>query len=472
MTLPAAEPIVCQAPRYLHSPKVSQSAASEAIDLAAAAGLVLDPWQQVVLEHSLGVRDNGKWASVQVGLVVPRQNGKGSILEARELAGLFLFGERLILHSAHEFKTSSEHFLRIRQLIEDNPDFERKVKIIRTGVGSEGIELRSGQRLRFVARSKGSGRGFTGDLIVLDEAYNLNSAMMSALVPTLSARPNPQLWYTSSAPLPIVESDSLRRICARGRACEGKQFTYLEWCADPLAGNDDYDALQEANPSLGIRLNEDIIDVEREDLEPADFRRERLGIWAEDDRIPVFGRGKWEACADPTAKRPDMVSLAFDVAPDRSSGAIGVSGWVGEMLSVDVAVHGDGMTWLVDEIVRLVRRYRPGRVVCDAVGPAHALLPALEKRKVTVDPVNVSQHQGACGALFDDVVEGHLIHPDVDSLNAAVVGAEKRDIGDGGWLWSRKHSSVDISPLVAVTLARWAAAQPPAKRVLTTASVH
>jgi hypothetical protein len=41
--------------------------------------------------------------SSDVGLVVPRQNGKGTILEARELAGLFLFGES-ILHTSHEFR--------------------------------------------------------------------------------------------------------------------------------------------------------------------------------------------------------------------------------------------------------------------------------------------------------------------------------------------------------------------------------
>jgi hypothetical protein len=42
-----------------------------------------------VLERALGVREDGKWAAFEVGLDVSRQNGKGGILEARELAGLF-----------------------------------------------------------------------------------------------------------------------------------------------------------------------------------------------------------------------------------------------------------------------------------------------------------------------------------------------------------------------------------------------
>ena len=59
------------------------------------AGLVLDPWQELVVDGAHGVREDGKWAAFEVGVNVPRQNGKGGILEARALAGLFLFGERL-----------------------------------------------------------------------------------------------------------------------------------------------------------------------------------------------------------------------------------------------------------------------------------------------------------------------------------------------------------------------------------------
>ncbi|MGY4986484.1 hypothetical protein [Streptomyces nigrescens] len=67
-----------------------------------------------------------RWAAFEVGLVVSRQNGKGSLLEARELAGLFLFGERLIIHSAHQFDTSKEAFERILMLVENTPSWKPK----------------------------------------------------------------------------------------------------------------------------------------------------------------------------------------------------------------------------------------------------------------------------------------------------------------------------------------------------------
>jgi hypothetical protein len=157
-TSPSVALTGAQRPRVSSYPQAVSSAGVEAVELAASAGLILDDWQQHVLNVGLGERADGKWAAFEVGLIVGRQNGKGSILEARELAGLFLFGEQLILHSAHEFKTAQEAFRRVLGLVQNTPDLEKLVSRVRTSHGEEGIELRNGARLRFVARSTGSGR--------------------------------------------------------------------------------------------------------------------------------------------------------------------------------------------------------------------------------------------------------------------------------------------------------------------------
>ena len=218
----SAPPVVVgeQRPRVHSVPPHVSTAGEEAIELAARAGLHLYPWQKLVLRDALGETSAGKWAAFEVALIVPRQQGKGSVLEALELAALFLADPDapppLILHSAHEFKTSAEHFRRVRDLIEGTPAFSKQVRIIRTAAGAEAIELHSGARLRFVTRSGGSGRGFSADLVVIDEAYNLTAESMAAVLPTMAARPNPQIWYTSSAGM--VASEQLAHIRARGRS--------------------------------------------------------------------------------------------------------------------------------------------------------------------------------------------------------------------------------------------------------------
>jgi hypothetical protein len=79
-----------QRPRIELLPSVDVTSTGEmALEVCERAGLFLDPWQRFVLTHSLGEREDGKWAAFEVGEVIPRQNGKGSTLEGRELTGLF-----------------------------------------------------------------------------------------------------------------------------------------------------------------------------------------------------------------------------------------------------------------------------------------------------------------------------------------------------------------------------------------------
>jgi hypothetical protein len=52
----------------------------------------------------------------------------------------------------------------------------------------------------------------------------------------------------------------------------------------------------------------------------------------------------------------------------------------------------------------------------------------------------------------------HLGQPELD---AAVAAAATRDVGDAGRTWGRRVAAGDISPLVAVTLAAWAASAGP-----------
>jgi phage terminase large subunit-like protein len=436
------------------------SAGQEAVELAASAGLVLDPWEAAALEDGLGERANGKWAAFEVGLIVPRQNGKGAVLEARELAGLYLFGDDLILHSAHEFKTAAEAFRRVWSLIRNTPDLDRRVMRVRTSHGDEGIELKGGQRLRFVARSTGSGRGFSGDTVILDEAYNLSAKATSALIPTMSARPNPQLWYTSSAPLDGPESDVLRRLCKRGRAGESSSLAYLEYCATNDANLNDPEVWADANPGFGVRITEEFIGFERAALEPDDFARERLGIWFEDQLgAQVIPAAAWAACEDPKSGPVGEVKFSLDVAPERTASAIGVAGASGRRGShIEVVEHLPGVSWVVARAKELQEAW--GGLFAIAEGsPAWSLEPELTAVGVKVLPVKVSEHVQACGQLYDAVIEHEVRHLGQSELNKALSGADRRPYGDA-WVWSRKNSSTDISPLVAVTLALWAHSKP------------
>lgn len=454
-----------QRPRVASVPPFeSCDAGRDAVELARMAGLELDPWQAFVLEQALAER-GGRWASFEVGLTVARQNGKGSILEARELAGLFLFGERLIIHSAHLFDTSLEAFNRILERIQDTPDLDRQLKRVSRSHGEEGIELKSGQRLRFKTRTAGGGRGFTADTVILDEAYNLPESAVSALLPTMSARPNPQLWYTSSAVNAEQHPNGwvLARVRDRGLSGGDPSLTYLEWSVDPARYDAaphevacDPEAWLEANPGAGRRISLEHIGREQRSMQPKAFAVERLSVgdWpVEVEQQRVIPSDVWAAGADERSAAQDPVAFAVDVAQDRSSASVGMAGLRGDgLFHVEPVDVRRGVGWVVDRVAELNRKWSPIAVVVDGRGAAANLVPSLEQVGVSVTVTSAGDMAKACGGFFDAVVEGRLRHINDRDLNDAVAMAAKRSLGDA-WAWDRKTPLTDISPLVAVTLA-------------------
>lgn len=460
--LPSVPRVV--SPRVRSVPEYNFTSGVEAIELAASAGLVLDQWQQNAVNDILAEDADGKWAAFEAGLLVPRQNGKGAILEAIELAGLFLFGEDLIIHSAHEFKTAQEAFLRILSLVQNTPELDKKVHRVRTSHGEEGIELKSGKRLRFLARSNGSGRGFSCDRLIYDEAYDLPQETVAASLPTLSARPNPQLIYTSSAALD--KSATLRAVMRRGRrepvdgveTPQDPNLCYIEFSADPKADLDDQEAWRLANPATeNGRIRLEFVAKERSALSEIAFARERLGILDESKGATVVDLDLWDELGDPLASPLDPVSFAIDVNPDSSYSSIAVAGRTADgKVFAQVVKRERGTGWVIDEIVDLVAKWSPSSVTLDAIGPAGSLLPGFAERGIAIDVVSMTQYGQACGGFKAMIEERRFVHNAQTGLRAALDSARKRPLGESGaWGWHRRDTT-DITPLVAVTLATYA----------------
>ncbi|WP_329426849.1 hypothetical protein OG339_42280 [Streptosporangium sp. NBC_01495] len=468
-----------QTPRVANWPDYVSSAAPEVIELAESAGLVLDPWQRYVLTHGLGERADGRWSATKVSAWVPRQNGKGGIIEARELGGLFLLKERLILHSAHEYKTSQEAFIRIKELIQNTPDLDRRVNKFHEANGEQGIELTraaGGSRLRFVARSKGSGRGFSGDLIILDEAQALVAAMMAAMLPTLSARPNHQMWFFGTPPDdPAAWVYGLR---ADGEAGTDR-LAHFDWGADVDLSNStavrramaDVALWYACNPALGRRImHETVVDEAKPSGLGELFPVERLGVWhpRAGEGASVLSVPSWEALVDQDSSRAGDVAFAIDITPGRDMSTITAYGLRADGLGhAEVIDRRPGTDWLVERMVELKTRHWPVAFGLDVKGPAGSLL--VELKKVGIEPPedpekpkrgdlaipNAQEVAAGCGQLADAVAQGTLRHIGQDEMTDAIRGAKTRTLGDA-WAWGRRVSSVDISPLVSVTLARWA----------------
>lgn len=448
------------------------SSGPEVVECAELAGLFLDPWQKFQLTGALGERADGKWSSPTVGLIVARQNGKGSILEARELGGLFVIGERLIIHSAHEQATASEQFRRLLDLIDGVPDFTRRVKKVSKGKGSEAIELFSGQRIFFKTRTSGGGRGFTADCLIYDEAMVLPDDFVAAVSPTLAARSlatptGVQTWYTGSAVDKTTNEHGMAfsRVRRRGIA-KDERVSLCEWSADlgddpgklTLKQVSDPHHWAVGNPALGFRIGGEYVANEIGELGVRKFAVERLSVgdWPdpEEDAEREISVRAWAERGDADAMIAGKGVLAFSVARDGSRASIGAGGRTAAGTPVVRMVTSDvGTRWLPHELAELVREYKPTAVLCNPSGASATLLPDVEKIGVDVQLVSAKEWAQACGMLANAVREDAVRHPNDPEVIGAIADAATRPLA-GAWAWDGRGAS-DMSPLDVVTLALW-----------------
>lgn len=442
-----------QRPRIELVPESAYSAGDEAIELAALAGLHMDDWQQYVLRGSMGLRPDGRWSASTVGLVCPRQCGKSVVLDARQLAGLFLLNEPLAISSSHEFKTTSESFRRILALIQDTPELDQKVAKVSTSHGNEGIELKNGNRLRFIARSGGSGRGWSATTVYLDEAYSLQHKEMAAMLPTMAANTlygNTQLWFASSAGMP--NSEVLSDLRERGKNPASERLGYFEWSAPDNAASDDLEAVYQANPGLGIRMSLDHVENERDTLGDEEYRRERLGIWAKLGGESVIPAAVWAKALDESTTPGKSVAFAVDVPPGRESATICSASYLEDgRIHFEVVERREGTSWVATRMAELKEKWKPVAVVVDAGSAAGALLPELQRAHVRTKQISLRDYAQACGSFYDTVMHGKASHVGEPALDEAVDAARQKHIGETAFYWTRKNAVSDISPLVGCT---------------------
>ncbi|RKT49351.1 terminase large subunit domain-containing protein [Saccharothrix australiensis] len=261
-------------------------------------------------------------------------------------------------------------------------------------------------------------------------------------------------------------------------------------------------------PALGHTITEERIQSRLETLlaegKGAEFDRAYLNVTrTEVVRVdPNVPSAEWPDLLDEDSKRGPEIALAVDITPDRRWACIAVYSVRDDGLEhVEVIDHREGTNWVPARLRQLKARYNPVAIAVDAKGPAGALLLELEDDKAggiarPDDPAKprrgdlavptVQEVAAACAAFTDacrpprpapddadqaddaderaDVDEGQDVdetgvgtirHIGQTPLNVAVANAISRPLGDA-YAWGRRVSSGDISPLVAVTLARWA----------------
>lgn len=342
-------------PRIEVVPPQVRTAGLQIARIAEIGGIHLDDTQRMAVDAIGGVGPDGKWSAFEAVLYGPRQNIKTETLIARALFGLFVAREEYQVYSAHEVKTATKTFKRLKRAIDRNPRLGARIARVSNRTGSETIELTTGQALECVARSTSSGRGFTGSTLLLDEAHTVDADELAAQLPMLSTVPNPQVVYAAS----FADERSLHLAGLRERALVGAPAVcWLGWEMGPDDDVADRRVWAACNPAVPERISWDYLEREFAALGPERFARERLG-WSEwptgkPGEWLIVGKDDWEACYAPDVSlgEPPVLATAAagvssrEVDPFALWGASGVPPWVGlaglPVLAWDYGTAGAG----------------------------------------------------------------------------------------------------------------------------------
>lgn len=297
--------------------------------------------------------------------------------------------------------------------------------------------------------------------------------LMAAARPTLAEmRGHGQMWRSSNVTRMNGPTTWLWQIKERGRAAvesdSREGVAYFEFSIP-----DDEDPADENNwwkyhPALGdglLRVDELRADFLPDGLGLENAAAEYLGRWPGALTIKRWSaliEASFMAAGADTAPMPDgPAALAVDIDPFGRSSSIAAA-VSGTPDVVEVIDHRPGDAWVLDAVLQLAARAEV--IAVDDYGPGHDLLARLGELPSVAHkllPIRSADFIAACYTTEAAIRERTLRWVPSDFHQRLVEAASAAERTPGrSWQWERRVG-VSQAPLVAITLARWAATHRP-----------
>ena len=401
-----------------------------------------------------------RWAAQTCGGSVARQNGKTlGLVVPRCVYGMVALGEEVI-YTSHLQKTSTETFEAIANFF-DQKKLKPYVKDIKTALGREQVILNNGARIKFLARTRNGGRGQHGDLLIFDEALELDADSQASFLPAISASRNPQTVYVSTPPTSRSDCGVFREIRNRAISGESERTAWFEWSVEEIGDVKDRSRWYATNPSLGILIQESTVESECEQMDEDTFARERLGWWSKtisEQREYVIGENDWDACKVDNPSKDGTVVYAVKFSPDGAVGTLAAchkpDDGIPFVYVVESRSMSGGLGWFAENLAQ--RKDRAAQIVIDGQSNAQALNDMLldmgVPRKVIKRP-STGDVIAANSALVNAVKERKVCHYGQPALDASATKSSKRRIGNHGGFGFESNEEADATLIEACALA-------------------
>jgi phage terminase large subunit-like protein len=467
------------------------------------------PWQKWLFIHALEIEGDlsGDWRFRfrTVVVIIARQNGKTEMSKILVQWFLYILGVPLVIGTAQTISMSKETWRAVVDSINGNAELRKEFSRITRSNGNEELELTGNRRYKIAPLSTKGGRGFTGDLIILDELReHRNFNAWRSLKKTTLTREQSLVWCISNA----GEADSvlLRHLRLKSHELLGdpdgicKQLEaltepkddvgddlddkasatrrgYFEWSAHPNAPKEDREEWALANPSLGWLISEDTLAAEMDDDDDISFRIECMCQWIDVSINSAFPGDSWENGKDPDSYiAPDATKFyGVDMAADHGHVAAAVCG-----LRKDRNWHIEVMEYAtnITTIIGLIRHRaaKEGSITVALQGRG-ANISQFADTLEAIQGVKVIRVEGADltayhGRFFEGIAVSEtgstmshdaIYHRPQPILDLGQAFSQTKALGDGAWVFDRKKSQVDVSALTACVMAYGSATAEPIK---------
>jgi hypothetical protein len=429
--------------------------------LARALGCEFMPWQRHAVDVA-GELVDGALAYSTVVVAAPRRAGK-TLLTLAALMYVAMSGRRRRAWYTAQARADAALILRDEWSPLVAASALSPFVPVRLANGSEAILIpRLASSVRVFAPTPVALHGQAGDLIMFDEAWahsrERGAELEVAARPLMATRPGAQTWILSAAG--DIDStwwaDQLDAGRDAAQADTGRGVCFLEWSADaPGLDLDDPAVWLASHPAAGHTITLDWL-VDEHARNPEQFRRVYLNIT---DRTgggaaPLDPEAWARLRVDTWPRRGELVA-AVACSPDQETTAIVIAGTVDDVPVVELVDYRPGHGWAPARVLELVDRWNIATVALDPGGPAGVLVRPLRIAGVHLSELPLRDCTAAAAALVEAVRTSQIRHRPHPALDAAVVGARRRMIGDGAWLFGRREAGADVAPLEAVTFARY-----------------
>ncbi len=444
-------------------------------------GIDLMPWQRWLLVHALELRPEGGFRFRNVVVLVARQNGKSTLSQVLALWFMYVYGYDLVLGTAQDLDTAEEVWQGAVDLVTEMDDDDRPVRPDlfeqhrRTVLvnGKKSLELTTGARYKAKAASRRSGRGLSGDLVLLDELReHQNWDAWGAITKTTMARDEAMVWALSNAgdALSIVLAYLRRTAHAEIGDPDGinsdrvvpdeaepdedveldddDSLAIFEWSAPPGCDVWDRDGWAQANPALGYKISERTVASAAKTDPDAIFRTEVLCQWVESTTPAAVNLDTWPTLSDAAAPRggQPVFGVAVGRDGDEDWAAVAVA-WrrADGLAQVMLADYRPGVAWLADRVTDL-RAQWGGTVLADPSAKG-----VLDAEVFTATAVVHNAFSAAVEAKLLRWGSTDALGDKSAALTMAVRASTWKPSGDSR-VYDRSGTK-DISPLIAAALA-------------------